>query len=397
MPAALGMNQLVSIYFVKAIRVFVFGMVSIMTPVYLSILGFSPFYVGLTLAAVVSGNIISNIILTWYSSRLGVKPVILLFSALMFISGLIFFFGRSLPAFVFASLIGNISVTGTEAGPFQSVETAVIPNYVTEFRTGRAYGAYNVIGYVASSIGALASSLPSHFNNSIAAFRTLYLVYGCVGLMMLLIYMRLNLQGNKGKDRKEITFSSVRKEARTDVATLSALYFADALGGGFVTQSLLSYWFYVFYQTSLSSLGLVFLVANVISAISTFAAPFIAERIGNLRTMVYTHLLSNSFLAGIPLAGSFELSVALLFLRQSLSQMDVPTRQAFMVEIFNQQERVAANAVTNTSRSFANLFGAPVTGYLLSAGFVSLPIICGALIKILYDVAIYSVYRKRVR
>jgi predicted MFS family arabinose efflux permease len=387
-------QQLYSIYSVKALRVFSFGMVSIMTPVYLSILGFSPFYVGLDLAAVVSGNIASNILLTWFNSRIGTSRIILAFSFLMFLSGLLFFLEDSFAAIIVASFIGNISVTGTEAGPFQSVETAIIPNYVGESKSGRAYGLYNVIGYVASSVGAFASSLPSYLGNSLLSFRIMYLFYGIVGLFMFAMYSTLNLSGRYEKDANSVKLD---ERAKKDITTLSILYFMDALGGGFVTQSLLSYWFYLVYHVSLSSLGLLFLVANIITAISTFIAPLIAERVGNLRTMVYTHLLSNTFLLAVPLAGSLTASISFLFLRQSVSQMDVPTRQSLMINIFSKEQRVVANAVTNTSRSIANLFGSPLTGFLLSIGFVSLPILAGASIKIIYDFSIYSAYRKRTR
>ncbi|MEM3185251.1 MAG: MFS transporter [Conexivisphaerales archaeon] len=391
------MQAIISIYSIKAMRVFVFGMVSIMTPVYLSILGFSPFYVGLSLAAIVSGNILSNILLTWFNRIVGTKTIILSFSFLMFVSGLIFFFANSLAAILVAAFIGNISVTGTEAGPFQSVETAIIPNYIGEAKAGRAYGVYNVIGYASSSIGALASSIPSYFNNSLESFRLLYLIYGIVGLTMLSIYSTFKLTNPQKQDAKGSPLPSLEKRVIRDITKLSALFFTDAFGGGFVTQSILSYWFYFVYHASLSSLGLIFLVANVITAISTLVAPLIAEKIGNLRTMVYTHLISNIFLVSIPIAGSFALAVSFLFMRQSMSQMDVPTRQAFMIQVFNREERVVANAVTNTSRSVANLFGAPTTGLLLSTGYASIPIIIGGLVKIVYDIAVYSAYRRRVR
>jgi MFS family permease len=175
------------------------------------------------------------------------------------------------------------------------------------------------------------------------------------------------------------------------------LFSLDAFGGGFVTQSLLSYWFYYTYHASLSSLGGIFLVANIITALSIIGASLIAEKLGNLRTMFYSHLLSNIFLILVPLVGSFPLSVLFLFLRQSVSQMDVPTRQAFMAQIFNDKDRVAANAITNTFRSISSIFGSPISGFLLNVGLVSSPIIVGGLSKIVYDVSIFLSYKNEVR
>ncbi|HKW04537.1 MAG TPA: MFS transporter, partial [Nitrososphaerales archaeon] len=134
-----------------------------------------------------------------------------------------------------------------------------------------------------------------------------------------------------------------------------------------------------------------------ITALSTYAAPLVAERLGDLRTMVLTHLISNVFLILIPLVGSLEAALVFLFLRQSVSQMDVPTRQTLMVKIFKPQDRVPANAITNTARSFASIFGAPTTGAMLSDGFASLPLLTGGIVKIAYDLAIFFLYRKRTR
>jgi MFS family permease len=373
-----------------------------MTPVYILILGYSAFYVGLALAVIIGGNIFSNVLLTWYGGKVGIRRALLAFSILMFLSGLILFASTYFPLILLACFIGNISTTGTEAGPFQSIETGVLPNFVPE-RTGRAFGFYNVIGYASSAIGAFAASIPSYFGNSLDWFHYLFLIYGLVGLVLFFIYWRLkNLDSSfSSQDRFTAVGSQLlrqqgmRESAKKDISKLSGLYGIDAFGGGFVSQSLLTTWFYLVYKVSLGELGDVFFIVNVITAISIIIAPLIAERLGNLRTMVFTHLLSNVFLIAIPLAGSVIPALAFLFLRQSLSQMDVPTRQTFMVNIFEKSERVTANAVTNTSRSIASIFGSPITGALLSAGFVSIPIISGGLSKIVYDIAIFFSYRKK--
>jgi len=158
-----------------------------------------------------------------------------------------------------------------------------------------------------------------------------------------------------------------------DVAVLSALFSADAFGGGLVSQSLLSLWFHVRYGASAAELGIVFGAANAITAASLMAASLIAERVGNLRTMVFTHVFSNVFLVLIPFGGSLALSAAFLLARQGLSQMDVPTRQAFMAEIFDEEERVRAFAVTNTFRSLAGLPGPLLVSAMLSSGLRACP------------------------
>jgi MFS family permease len=399
-------NALNIILVSKAARVFVFGIVSIMTPVYVATLGYSPFYVGLVLAVIIAGNIASNITITRYGKQFGDQRALSLFSILMLVSGVILSSTTLFPLILFACFLGNISTTGTEAGPFQSIETAILPNFALQ-KTDRAFGLYNLIGYASSAVGALAAALPSLFGNTVASFHYLYLIYGFVGLVLFLLYRNLRMETKRKPDKMEAEVIHSEKRSddekaaqrmsrmRQDISRLSILFGIDAFGGGFVSQSLLSYWFFLVYGVSLGGLGIIFFIVNVITAISIFAAPFIAERIGNLRTMVLTHLVSDVFLIAIPLAGSLIPALTFLFLRQSVSQMDVPTRQTFMVEIFQSEDRVSANAITNTSRSVGSIFGGPISGALLSAGLISIPILSAGFSKIFYDIGIYLSYRKR--
>ncbi len=396
------MNKLSQIFTAKAARVFVFGLLSVMTPVYVAHLGYSALYVGIVLAAMIAGNIFSNLLLTWYGNHIGRKRILLAFSLLMFVSGIVLFSTDFFPLILVAVFIGNIGTSGTEAGPFQSIESGILPDIAGTLSLSRAYGLYNFIGYVCSAIGALSARTPSYFNYDFSVFRALYLVYAIVGLFLFVVYSTLATSieprpSGGTSNEKRSGLSNMSKEARKDLTMLSALTGVDAFGGGFTSQSVLVVWFYFVYHLSLNGLSLVFFATNVITAISIYGAGLLAERLGNLRTMVYTHLLSNVFLLLVPLVGSLTLALLFLFARQSMSQMDVTTRQVFMAGIFNSQDRVNAYAVTNTSRSVATIFGSPLTGAMLAAGLVSLPLLVGASTKIGYDLAIYGVYRKRAR
>jgi len=389
------MQRLHYIFISKASRTSVASLLSILTPIYLARLGYSALYVGVGLTAILAGNAFFNILLTWYGDYLGRKRSLLIFSLLVVVSGVLLSSTIFLPLILLGLFLGNISTTGTEAGPFQSIETGVLPNLEPEERRNRAFGVYNFIGYGASSIGAFAASAPDYFQDSLLASRLLYLVYGLVGVLLLLIYRRIGNIESQETGPKKIGLGNVGPEARRDITKLSFFYSIDAFGGSLVSQFVLSYWFNQVYKVSLSSLGEIFLAVNVVTAFSTLAAPVLAEKLGNLRTMVSTHLLSNVFLIMVPLAGSFLAAIGFLFLRQSISQMDVPTRQAFMAQLFTDEERVPANAVTNTSRSLSGTLGGPLTAVMFMAGASSLPILTGGFSKILYDVLVFRSYRKR--
>jgi len=390
------MQGLSYVFISKASRVSVSSLLSILTPIYLVRLGYSALYVGLALTAILAGNAFFNIILTWYGDYLGRKGSLMIFSLLVVVSGVLLSSTIVLPLILVGLFLGNISTTGTEAGPFQSIETGVLPILVTKERESRTFGVYNFIGYGASSIGAFAASAPDYFQNTLLASRLLYLIYGLVGILLLAVYRKIgNIEAHETGPRK-IGLGNVSPEARRDITKLSFFYSIDAFGGSLVSQFVLSYWFSQVYRVSLSSLGAIFLAVNVVTAFSTLAAPVLAEKLGNLRTMVSTHLLSNVFLILVPLAGSFLGAVTFLFLRQSISQMDVPTRQAFMAQLFTDQERVPANAITNTSRSLSGTLGGPLTAIMFTIGASSLPILTGGFSKIIYDVLVFRSYRKKV-
>jgi len=380
----------------KASRVFVSGLLSVMTPVYLALLGYSPTYVGVFLLAIVASNVVSNLVLSRFESRLGRKFFLLLFSGQMVASGLLLSTATSASLLLLASLIGNISTTGTEAGPFQSIEAAVLPGLGARIGVNKIFGVYNVMGYAAASLGALAASIPGYSNDSLTVFRLLYLSYAFVGVLLFVLYLGLGeLEGLRDRPARE-TYRPPSK-VNKDIARISALYSVDAFGGGFVTQSLLTYWFFLVYKASLADLGVIFFVVNVITTISIFAAALIGERFGNLKTMVATHLTSSLFLTAIPFAGSFGTALVLLFLRQSVSQMDVPTRQALMAELFDARDLVRANSTTNTFRSLGGLPGGPISGILYAAGLVGLPLVAAGVSKVLYDLAIFFSYRRVAR
>ena len=390
------MQRLSYVFVSKASRASISSLLSILTPVYLARLGYSALYVGVALTTILAGNAFFNIILTWYGDYLGRRRSLLVFSLLVVVSGVLLYSTVFLPLILLGLFLGNISTTATEAGPFQSIETGVLPILVAKGRENRAFGVYNFIGYGASSIGAFAASAPDYFQDSLLASRLLYLVYGLVGITLLVLYRKMGNIESQDIGTRKIGLGNVRPEARRNITKLSFFYSIDAFGGSLVSQFVLSYWFSQVYRVSLSSLGVVFLGVNVVTAFSTLAAPILAERLGNLRTMISTHLLSNVFLIMVPLAGSFVAALVFLFLRQSISQMDVPTRQAFMAQLFTDQERVPANAVTNTSRSLSGTLGGPLIAIMFTVGASSLPILTGGFSKIVYDLLVFQSYRRKV-
>jgi MFS family permease len=383
------------VYFAKSVRVYVSGLLSIIIPFYLGTLGYGLYIQGVVLVAILAGNALSNVTVTYLEAPLGNRHLLQVFSILMIVSGAMLTFSTSLVIIIVACIIGNISNTGTEAGPFQSIEAGVLPDLTSEGSAVKVFGRYNLIGYSAAAVGQLTSSLPGLVGNTHVSFQVIFLAFAFVGFLLLLVYTRL--AGLKSGSTTKPGLGNLDTQARKDVVNLSGLFAADAFGGVFVSTYLLSIWFHVSYGLELTFLGPIFFIASVVAAGSTYAASTIAERIGNLRTMVYTHLISSTFLILMGVAGSLLLATAFLFIRQSLSQMDVPTRQALMTEMFQRDARVQAYAVTNALRSAGSFLGGPVAAGILSVGFVSGLLFAGGGSKILYDLAMFAKYRRRYR
>ena len=175
---------------------------------------------------------------------------------------------------------------------------------------------------------------------------------------------------------------------------LAALFSVDAFAGGLVVNSLLALWLFERFDLSLAAAGQFFFWSGLFSAFSQLAAPWVAKRIGLLNTMVFTHIPANIFLVLAALAPTLELALGLLLLRSLLSQMDVPTRSAFVMAVVTPQERAAAASFTAVPRSLAAAVGPSLGGALFAAGWLAAPLVASGLLKIAYDIAIWRAFRR---
>ena len=383
------------VYVAKGVRVYVSGLLSIVLPFYLGTIGYGLFFQGVALVAILAGNAVSNVAVTYLDSVVGRRRLLQAFSLLMVAAGAVLAVSTSLAPILVACLVGNISSTGTEAGPFQSIEAGTLPELARSKSAVKAFGRYNLIGYSAAAVGQLTSAGPGLLGNTMSSFRAVFVGFAVAGALLFVIYSRLH--GIEEGRSTAPGLANLGPQSKKDLVRLSGLFSLDAFGGVFVTTYLLSIWFKSTYGLQLEAEGSIFFVAALVAAASTYGAALIAARVGNLRTMVYTHLLSNGFLVLMGLAGSLFPALAFLFLRQSFSQMDVPTRQALMSEMFQKNERVQAYATTNTLRSLGSSAAGPVAAGVLGLGLVSAVPFVGGGVKILYDLLTFFSYRRRYR
>jgi hypothetical protein len=289
---------------------------------------------------------------------------------------------------VLAALSGTVSTEVVESGPFTSLEQAMLPSAAgTSGDPTRLFGTYNTVAALSGSLGALAAAFVPVLG---VGPQRLLLVYVAVGVVGAVLARGLSADLEAGRPAT----AAPLERSRGIVRRLSALFALDSFGGGFVTQAFIAYWFTETFGTSLEVLGAVFFTLGVLQSVSFQVATRLAGRFGLLNTMVFTHLPSNVLLAAIPFAPTEAAALALLLARALLSQMDVPTRQAYVVGVVDSEERSAAAAYTNTARYVTRPLGPLVAAPIMQVS-LGAPFVVAGVLKSVYDTGLYRAFRRR--
>jgi MFS family permease len=336
--------------------------------------------VGVLFTAIVAGTAFTSYLVGRYGDRIGRRRTYALLFVALAVTGVAFGLSDNFWVLTIVALAGALSTEVVESGPFTSLEQSILPGVVDASRRTRVFGTYNAVATVAGSVGALAAGGPTLLREvwpRLPPDQRFFLVLVPVGLVGATLAISL----------------SDDAEARRNVLRLSTLFAVDSLAGGFVLQSFISYWLRARFGASAELLGAVFFAVGLLQSASFVVATRLAGRLGLLKTMVFTHLPSNVLLAAIPLAPNLTVAIALLLGRSALSQMDVPTRQAFVVALVDPDERTAAAAYTNTARYAARPL-APALAGASQQVVLGLPFFLGGTIKALYDIALWLWFRR---
>lgn len=383
----------------RIIRAVGYGFLSVVLAIYLRLLGFEETRIGIILTATLVSAAAFTILASFLERKIGRKKMLILFAMLMSIAGSIFMLTTNFVALLIAALIGTINVTGTEVGPFLSVEQAIIPQMCDEKRRTFTFALYNTSGTFAASAGVLLVGLPSILEKTLDltlldSFRPIFALYVLTGVATLLLYFSLSSRVEAPPSQSKLTrYRLLSGKSKGIVAKLSLLFAIDSFAGGFVLQSIVAYWFFTRFNVPLEQISGIFSVAGVLTAISFLVASKIADRIGLINTMVFTHIPSNILLTMVPLAPTLPLAISFYLARMSLSQMDVPTRQSYTVAMVSPEERVAAAGFTNISRNVSQAISPSISGYVIQFLSLSSPFFIGGGLKILYDVLLYVKFR----
>jgi MFS family permease len=389
----------------RVLRMAGYGSLAIVLVLYLAGLGLDAIAIGAVLTLTLVGDTLISLWLTTRADRLGRRRVLVLGSLLMAAAGVVFALTDALPLLVLAATIGVISPTGHEVGPFVALEQAALSETTLDERRTSIFAWYNLAGNVATAIGALAAGLATQAllaggAADVDAYRAIVIGYALVGLAMAALFARLS-PAVEADVREPTPGDSVAAplrlglgRSRRIVARLSALFVIDSFGGGFVPQSLIAYWFHLRFGVEPAVLGTVFFGANLLAAVSSLTAARLASRFGLVNTMVFTHLPANVLLILVPFMPTLPLAIGVLLVRSSLSQMDVPARQSYVMAVVDPAERSAAAGVTGIARTTGAAISPALSAPLVaSAGLAAVPFVIAGGLKIVYDLLLYRAFR----
>src|SRR6185369_6759134 len=392
------------LFLTRVLRMYSYGALAVVLVLYLAALGLDPLTIGAILTLTLVGDTLISLWLTTNADRIGRRRVLVAGSLLMTAAGLVFAVTSWVPLLILAATIGVISPTGNEIGPFLAVEQAALSQATPDARRTPTFAWYNLAGYVATAVGALAAGFLTQALLAVGlvavdAYRVIVVGYAVVGLLMAAVFWRVGaavevpaaeLSADDGIARR----LGLGARSRGIVARLSLLFSLDAFGGGFIPQTLMAYWFHLQYGVEPALLGGIFFGANLLSAVSSLSASRFAARFGLINTMVFTHLPSNVLLILVPLMPNLALAIAVLLLRFSLSQMDVPTRQSYVMAVVEPGERSAAAGVTGIARTTGAAISPVLSAPLVaSASLAAVPFFLAGGLKIAYDLLLYRAFR----
>jgi MFS family permease len=374
------------VFITSFVRSFAISALSVFYGLYLAALGLSEVEIGFLIATGLLGMAVGTLLAGRTADRIGRRKSLAFLSAVMAMSGILLAFSSDISLLIGASFIGMVNGMGRDRGALQAIDQAVIAQSATQVNRTSIFARYTFTMDAGGAVGALFAGVPQ----SLTEYRTAILIYALALGTLVPAYYRLSrgIESTERSTQKSI-FSPQTRKRIVRFASLSTL---DSLGGGFITRSLLTYWFVQRFDVDSIWIGPLFASAAIVNSVAYFVAARLARRFGLVNTMVFTHIPSSVFLMLVPLAPTFPMAVILFLIREFLAPMDVPTRQSYLAAIVSEHERSAAAGVVNMVRNASWVVGPTLAGWAMSFS-LSAPLYFAGVLKIAYDLSLWRAFR----
>jgi MFS family permease len=378
----------------RGLRGFGDGFVSVLLPVYLLSLGFDGVQIGALATATLLGSAALTLVVGFTAHRFRARPVLTAAAVLMAATGAAFASVHGFWPLLVVAFVGTLNPSSGDVSVFLPLEQSVLPRTVSARDRTALFARYSLVGSLVAAAGALCAGLPDLLSGRGVlpreqALQGMFALYGLLGLLAMALYRRLSPLLEESEHPR-----APLRESRRIVYTLSALFALDALGGGFVVQSLVALWLFQRFQLSVATAGSIFFWTGLLSAGSYLVAVPLSRRFGLIKTMVFTHLPSNLLLVLVPLMPNLPLAILMLLGRSALSQMDVPTRSSYVMAVVPPAERAAAASATAVPRSLAQAGPPLLSGYLLGLSSFGWPLLIAGVLKGVYDLLLLAMFAR---
>src|SRR5256884_2053469 len=370
----------------RLLRAFGFGLAAVLIGLHLERRGLSPGAIGLVLTIGLLSAAIAGVVAAAVSSRIGRRYTLAGAGVLMAIAGMDVALANSPVLLAVAAATGMLGAASVDLGPFASIEQAALAESVEPRRRNVAFARYSLTGGLAAAAGALLAGTATDLNSG----RLVFALYAAIGVITAVLAISLSPGAEAPVRAAALSSAQIRT-----LAPLSALFAIDAIGGGLVVNAVIAYWLHVRFGAPANVLGPAFAGIALLQAVSYEVSGRLANRIGLIRTLVFTHLPSNLLLLLGPFSPSLPWADGLLLARFSLTQMDVPARQAYVVSIVPPAERAGAVAFTGLVRGLGQAGGPILSGAAIQSAALGLPLFPAGALQLVYDVSLYAAFRSR--
>ncbi len=372
------------------------GLIGVIAGIYLAQLGFEPAAWGAILGAGVAGTAVGAAGVMFRGDHFGRRRWLIALGVLAAGGGMVFAFSSQLVVLGVAAFLGMLNSLGKDRAAALALEQAILPSTGGDADRTRAFAWYNVIQDVGHALGA-GLAVVSPFLREFAgldpvdSLRGAVIVYALLYAATAVLYLGLSPQAEAPSGALHV---KVSPQSRSILTKMSFLFALDSFAGGFQGSALFAYFFHAQFGASEAMIGMLFVGARIMNAFSHLGAAWLAARIGLVNTMVFTHTPSSVLTFTIPFTGSFEVAAVLFLLREGLSEMDVPTRQSYLMAVVQPGERTFAGGVTNLARMCARAVAPVIAGSAMQVLTLGAPIMAAAGLKVLYDALLYFSFRK---
>jgi len=389
-------RDLLILYGSAFLRALSTGLVGVLLGIYLAKLRFDAAQIGLVIAAGLAGGAAATLLVTVAGDRFGRRKALLCLAALGGLGGLAAAFASGFSAVIAAAFLGMLNGMGRDRGAALVLEQAILPATTPDENRTRAFAWYNVLQDAGHALGSLLAGAPYLFRSAfpldeILSFRLAMALAAFLVLLTAVLYLRLSpaVEAPAAHEKKALS-----PQSRSVLWRISVLFAVDALAGGFLVTSLLSYFFYRRFGVTEGTVAALFFLARVLNALSHLGAAWLSRRIGLVNTMVFTHIPSSLFLVTVAFAPNFPVAALLFLLREGLVEMDVPTRQSYVMAVVRPEERTFASGITHLVRVGAWAVAPSFAGIFMQSFSLGVPLMIGAGMKIAYDLLLYVAFRR---